>query len=201
MKKWMRPNIKEILKWVEVFKCFLLWIISNILRIVFPPNVSLVIVLVQTVRNSLCSSCEWAHSEKLSGRCREVSGRNTPKFSRGAKPIYTHHMKLVHSLTEIQFQSFVILQTVVMEDCPTFITPTFITSDIHHLRHSSPQTFITPYLKSDIHHLGHSSPQTFITSDIHHLRRSSPQTFITPYLKSDIHHLRRSSPQNSSPPT
>ena len=66
--------------------------------------------------------------------------------------------------------------------------------DIHHLRQSSPQTFITPYLKSDIHHPGHSSPQTFITSDIHHLRRSSPQTFITPYLKSDIHHLRRSSP-------
>ena len=37
------------------------------------------------------------------------------------------------------------------EDCPTFITPTFITSDIHHplteFRHSSPWTFITPYLK------------------------------------------------------
>ena len=36
-------------------------------------------------------------------------------------------------------------------DCPTFITPTFITSDIHHplteFRHSSPWTFITPYLK------------------------------------------------------
>ena len=87
--------------------------------------------------------------------------------------------------------------------------------DIHHLRHSSPQTFITPYVKSDIHHPGHSSPQTFITldihhpppkirhssprtfitSDVHHLRHSSPQTFITPYLNSDIHHLRRSSPQ------
>ena len=67
--------------------------------------------------------------------------------------------------------------------------------DIHHLRHSSPQTFITPYLFSDIHHLRHSSPQTFITSDIHHLRRSSPQTFITPYLKSDIHHPGHSSPQ------
>ena len=72
--------------------------------------------------------------------------------------------------------------------------------DIHHLRHSSPQTFISPptyfqtFITSDIHHLRRSSPQTFITSDIHHLRRSSPQTFITPYLKSDIHHLRRSSP-------
>ena len=86
--------------------------------------------------------------------------------------------------------------------------------DIHHLGHSSPQTFITPYLKSDIHHLGHSSPQTFITSDIHHplakircsspqtfitsnihhLRHSSPKTFITPLLNSDIHHLRHSSP-------
>merc|ERR1719275_584331 len=67
--------------------------------------------------------------------------------------------------------------------------------DIHHLRHSSPQTFITPYLFSDIHHLRHSSPQTFITSDIHHLRRSSPQTFITPHLKSDTHHPGHSSPQ------
>ena len=75
-------------------------------------------------------------------------------------------------------------------DCPKFITPTFITSDIH--------TFITPYLKSDIHHpdihhLRHSSP-IVVESVIHHPRRSSPQTFITPYLKSDIHHLRRSSP-------
>ena len=78
-------------------------------------------------------------------------------------------------------------------DCPTFITPTFITSDIHHplpnFRHSSPQTFIT----SDVHHLRHSSPQTFITSDFHHplpkIRHSSPRTFITP----DIHHLRHSS--------
>ena len=26
------------------------------------------------------------------------------------------------------------------DDCQTFITPTFITSDIHHLRHSSPPT-------------------------------------------------------------
>ena len=71
---------------------------------------------------------------------------------------------------------------------------TFITSDVHHLRHSSPQTFIT----SDFHHplpkIRHSSPRTFITSDIHHLRRSSPQTFITPLLNSDIHHLRHSSP-------
>ena len=49
-------------------------------------------------------------------------------------------------------------------DCPTFITPTFLTSDIHHplpeIRRSSPQTFITPYLKSDIHHLRRSSPPT-----------------------------------------
>ena len=94
-------------------------------------------------------------------------------------------------------------------DCPTFVTPTFITSDIHHplteFRHSSPWTFVTPYPKADIHHLrhsspivvesdihhpGHSSPQTFITLDIHHLRRSSPQTFIS----SDVHHLRHSSP-------
>ena len=104
-------------------------------------------------------------------------------------------------------------------DCPTFITPTFLTSDIHHPlpkfrhsspRHSSPQTFITPccrirhssprtFITSDVHHLRHSSPQTFITSDVHHplpkFRHSSPQTFIT----SDIHHplpkIRRSSPQ------
>ena len=35
----------------------------------------------------------------------------------------------------------------------TFITSDIITSDVHHLRCSSPQTFITPYLKSDVHHL------------------------------------------------
>ena len=33
--------------------------------------------------------------------------------------------------------------------------------DIHHLRHSSPKTFITPLLNSDVHHLRHSSPKTF----------------------------------------
>ena len=33
-----------------------------------------------------------------------------------------------------------ILAVMVLDDCPTFITPTFITSDIHHLRHSSPPT-------------------------------------------------------------
>ena len=52
----------------------------------------------------------------------------------------------------------------VLDDCPTFITQTFITSDIHHLRHSSPLTFIT----SDIHHplprIRRSSPHTLITS-------------------------------------
>ena len=76
----------------------------------------------------------------------------------------------------------------------TFITP-YLKSDIHHLGHSSPQTFFT----SDIHHPRHSSPQTFITSDIHHplpkIRRSSPKTFLTPLLNSDIHNIRRSSPQ------
>ena len=70
-------------------------------------------------------------------------------------------------------------------------------------RHSSPQTFITPWLNSDIHHLGlssplpkiryssprHSSPQTFITHSCR-IRHSSPRTFIT----SDVHHLRHSSP-------
>ena len=67
-----------------------------------------------------------------------------------------------------------------------FRFPTFLISlirlsdihhpDIHHLRRSSPQTFIT----SDVHHplpkIRHSSPRTFITSDIHHLRHSSPPT-------------------------
>ena len=61
-------------------------------------------------------------------------------------------------------------------DCPTFITPTFITSDIHHLRHSSPPTYFQTFITSDIHHLRRSSPQTFITSDVHHLRLSSPPT-------------------------
>ena len=37
-------------------------------------------------------------------------------------------------------------------------------------------TFITPYIKADIHHPRHSSPQTFIPSDVHHLRHSSPPT-------------------------
>ena len=38
-------------------------------------------------------------------------------------------------------QTFKVLpQKVHFPDCPTFITPTFITSDIHHLRHSSPPT-------------------------------------------------------------
>ena len=56
-------------------------------------------------------------------------------------------------------------------DCPTFITPTFITSDIHHplpkFRHSSP----------DIHDLRHSSPPV-VESDIHHPGHSSPQKFV-----------------------
>ena len=54
---------------------------------------------------------------------------------------------------------------------------TFISYDIHHLRHSSLQT-------SDLlAKIRRSSPQTFITLDVHHplteFSHSSPQTFIT----------------------
>merc|ERR1711873_228707 len=44
---------------------------------------------------------------------------------------------------------------------------TFTTSDVHHPRHSPPQTLTTPSVKSDVHHPRHSPPQTFTTSDIH----------------------------------
>ena len=112
-----------------------------------------------------------------------------------------------------------------MNDCKTFTTQTFTTSDVHHPqckirrsppqtfttpsvksdvhhpRRSPPQTFTTPCVKSDVHHPRRSPPQTFTTSDVHHPRHSPPQTFTTPSVKSDVHHPRLSPPQPSLRPT
>ena len=80
----------------------------------------------------------------------------------------------------------------ISNSCPTFITQTFITPDIHHTMckkgHWSHRTFITPCVKKDIDHTRHWSHQTLITPDIHHTGHSShhvqKRTMITP----DIHH-------------
>ena len=101
---------------------------------------------------------EGLHKRYLAENCKEVLKRKLlyPKLcdtSSTFRGLYFHKSKaqkqkkylkitlfcctnMIFDCDTVQFNLFLSDRN----DCPTFITPTFITSDIHHLRHSSPPT-------------------------------------------------------------